>query len=748
MIDELVADPGFILATAGPGLTRAVHSVTDPQAKAAAATYLRAADQLGPGSIAERAAYLELAARQDGNLALAHENARWATGSLWQPRWARWNRRHANRVLVRVAGTVHGLAWLHGADEPLVAVATADSGYPTVAGYGADRVSVHNFWTGETVFATNVGESVWSLTSAVVDGEPLLLAGDARGRLHVWRVADWEQLVVLQAHERHLGAAWGGDVDGRPVVVTSGRSLGDKPDLQPKGPGELTIWDPRTWTATQGPLRVFRSSVNHVDLLPLDRPAILASGDMFPETQDTAANVRAFDLESGEQRFALPTSPTSLASAFSLTTIPGRFARSMDGSIELWEADGPRRLCSVETQDYMYEQALAAVPTELGDLLIVPHGHNFNLYDLETLHQVASLRGHSSWVKYLDVAEAESLQFVLSAADDGVRVWDIADVLSEGGRPPDIDESVSAIARHTSGVLTARADGQLIALDLTEGDERGTWGEGQLRDIQDLTATPGPGRSEAFAIIAEQLASGPLAAPEPMRFVARADVRLKGVACTTVDRRLIVGACGQNGTVTIWDGTTGSRIGPPLVEAYYEDKNLYAVAFTATDPMLVLAAGGNRHVVAWDLRQALAGRAVRVPIPEPHDDHVRDIAAFIHPLGELIVSVGDDRALVVTDRTTGHCWYRPRVHADWIMKTAILPSDPPVIVTGSKDGYVGLWVLSGDALEEMAMIAVGAGVTDLYAAGADLLIVSTGSGIVALDIAVPGQRFSGHTIGD
>jgi WD40 repeat protein len=142
--------------------------------------------------------------------------------------------------------------------------------------------------------------------------------------------------------------------------------------------------------------------------------------------------------------------------------------------------------------------------------------------------------------------------------------------------------------------------------------------------------------------------------------------------------------------------------------------------------------------VAWDLLAALAGRevycAVPDPVPEGHHDHVRDVATFAHPLGELIVSVGDDRAVAVVDAVTGRCWYEPRAHHDAINATTVLPSEPPVIASGGNDGNVGLWAVTDDALKLLAMIAVGAQVTDLYAAASDLLVVGTTSGTIALNI--------------
>ena len=47
----------------------------------------------------------------------------------------------------------------------------------------------------------------------------------------------------------------------------------------------------------------------------------------------------------------------------------------------------------------------------------------------------------------------------------------------------------------------------------------------------------------------------------------RGQIRFSGVACTTVDDRLVVGACGEDATIVLHDGETGARIGVPLSEA-------------------------------------------------------------------------------------------------------------------------------------------------------------------------------------
>jgi WD40 repeat protein len=740
MLGELVTDAGFLLAAAGPGLTRSVRSVTTPAGRAAAGIYLRAADRLAEeGNLAEQAAYLEFAARQDGNESLARAAGPWAAGSPWRARWTRWNRPHASRILVRT-GTVHGLAWVRGTDDPLIAVATGDTRYHADPGVASGRVSVHDFWTGETVFAAELGESPWSLTSAVIGGEALLLAGDALGRLHVWRVADWERIRVLQAHDCNLRAAWGGDVEGRPVLITSGQGAADDWN----GPSEFTVWDPGSWTAVLGPVRAFDGHVSHVDVLPLDRPAILVSGDPLHEPRGTATTVRAFDLETGEQRFALPRARTIMASAISLPRLPGRFVRSADGIVELWDAAGPRCLNSTQTKELFYEETMATVATSLGDLLVIPRGEEIELYELETLRLVVTMRGHGFRVRYLEAAEVDGRPFVVSASENDVRVWDLADALPRNcgdPGPPQSDQGVIAISRHPRGILVVRDDGRLAELDLAAGIEQRVWEAMAGQIIRDLAATPaGYGGSDlVVAVISNGLAAADLTTPAAMRALdpGPAGIQLGGAACTVVDDRLVVGACGGRATVVLYDGETGRRIGIPLSEAGWDDKFLYAVTFTDTEPRLVLAAGTNRHVVAWDLRQALAGHVVSVPLRNLHDDNLRAVAAFGHRLGELIVSAGDDRRVAVIDPASGRGWRRDESHDDWIMAVAVLPGDSPVLATGSRDGYVGLWTLSERGLRLLAMIAVGAPVDDLYAAGSRLLIVGTASGVVALEIASP-----------
>ena len=369
---------------------------------------------------------------------------------------------------------MRGLAWLNETDSPLVAVATGATRYETDPGEDSGRVSVHDFWTGETVFAAELGESVWSLTSAMTGGKALLLACDARGRLHVWRAADWQQIKVLQAHDRKLSAIWGGDMDGLPVLITCGRSaVGDE-----NGPSEFTVWDPRSWTVVLGPIQAFDGHVSHVDMLPLDRPAILVAGDPLHEPASSRTTVRAFDLETGEQRFALPMSGSVLASALSLPRPPGRFVRSTDGTVELWDAAGPWCLHSTPTEEFYFEEAVAAVATRLGDLLIVPRGAEIELYELNTLRLVVTMGGHGFRVKYLDAAEVDGHPFVVSATEEEVRVWDLADVLPRDLREaalPNPSQGVTAISGHPRGVLIARNEERLAAVDLVTGDEQRTW---------------------------------------------------------------------------------------------------------------------------------------------------------------------------------------------------------------------------------------------------------------------------------
>ena len=160
-LDELLIDPGFLLAADPARLLAVLPAATRPDGKQAADVYRGALYQLRGRDLAEAAAQLQLAARQYDADDLAERIGRLGVGLPWSVPWAHYRRAHSHLVL----GTHSG------------------------------------------------GVSVVAVTA--LDGRPMAITGGYDGTVRVWDLAIGTQLHQLTGHTRR-GHRAGGDRPGRP----------------------------------------------------------------------------------------------------------------------------------------------------------------------------------------------------------------------------------------------------------------------------------------------------------------------------------------------------------------------------------------------------------------------------------------------------------------------------------------------------------------------------------------------------
>jgi hypothetical protein len=169
LLDELLDDPGFLLAADSARLLRALPTANTPAGRQAAEVYRLAVHQLRDRPVEEAAAYLEFAARQQRADDLADRIERLGLAQPWSVRWAAWQPATAHRILGR-----------HTSPVRAVAVGELD-GRPVVVS-GGDDATVR----------------VWDLRTSTPIGEP------------------------LSGHTGSVNAVAVGELDGRPVVVSGG----------------------------------------------------------------------------------------------------------------------------------------------------------------------------------------------------------------------------------------------------------------------------------------------------------------------------------------------------------------------------------------------------------------------------------------------------------------------------------------------------------------------------------------------
>jgi WD40 repeat protein len=98
---------------------------------------------------------------------------------------------------------------------------------------------------------------------------------------------------------------------------------------------------------------------------------------------------------------------------------------------------------------------------------------------------------------------------------------------------------------------------------------------------------------------------------------------------------------GSDGTIVIWDGASGERIGPPLDR--YGDADVNVLAFSP-DGRWLAAGTLNGYVLLWDVA---SGRRIGPPLAAGGRGSVQELA--FSPDGALLASAGSAGAVVLWD---------------------------------------------------------------------------------------------------
>jgi hypothetical protein len=259
VLDRLVGDPSFLLASNQLSLLRALASTGGQEARRVRSAYEQVAHRLTPSHpIGDRAADLQLSARRCGADDLAERIDRLGIDLPWSARWAWWStsgahrvlQGHTKEVLCTAAGDLDGrpIAITGSNDRtirmwdlisqrqvgkplestvPVSAVAIGDLEDYTIALAGGIDGIVH-VW--DLSSGQQLGEPLIGHTSGIaaialhtINDVPVVLTASLDGTARLWNLADRTQLSVpLTAHQRTVRAATLGRLDGKPVAMTGG----------------------------------------------------------------------------------------------------------------------------------------------------------------------------------------------------------------------------------------------------------------------------------------------------------------------------------------------------------------------------------------------------------------------------------------------------------------------------------------------------------------------------------------------
>jgi WD40 repeat protein len=429
-LDELVSDPGFLLAAEPSLLLSVLGEVEGLEARRAAEVYQIAALPLRGQPIGQAAAYLELVARQQGATTLADAVAAVPAPRPWRARWASWRPDSAHRTIARHTHDKYGgPEWvgsvaLSSMEGRPVAVSMTHRGKPLTV----------RLW--DLISPGNEPLRVWRddkgnvATTAIFqfNGGPLLLVGHQDGYVRVWDLADdttepWRTLdcrpdtkstdALSTSSLLHLG-----QVDGEPLAITAFA-------------GEVRVWN--LLDENNRPVRTWKA-----DYIASIAGAKVA-GRRLVSASAFGGDVWVWDLDAPGDG-PVRTIPQHEVSAKKLLMAEilgepvvlwvsrfGSMQYSHLATAEVWHAldASPEPLRTVGLDASPDSLSLAKVDGRC--LLAGAQGNEVMVWDLADAEMpLVTLRGHHNDVESIMLTKLAGRAVALSGSQDGtVRLWNV-----------------------------------------------------------------------------------------------------------------------------------------------------------------------------------------------------------------------------------------------------------------------------------------------------------------------------------
>ena len=463
-LDELLIDPGFLLAADPARLLAVLPAATRPDGKQAADVYRGALYQLRGRDLAEAAAQLQLAARQYDADDLAERIGRLGVGLPWSVPWAHYRRAHSHLVL----GT-------HSGGVSVVAVTALDGRPMAITGGYDGTVRVWDLAIG-TQLHQLPGHSggVTALAVTALDGRPIAITGSDDGDVRVWDLTIGTLLHQLSGHTDRVTALAVTTLESHPIAIT-GSSDGDD---------TVRVWDLAIGTQLHQ-LSGHSGGVSVVAVTALDGLPMAITG-----SSDGDATVRVWDLTTGTQlrapapdrlwswiqRLRRRIWPTFGSFSVAVTTLDGRpiaITGSGYGDVRVWDLTTGTQLHQLSGHTGGVDAV--AVTTLDGRPIAITGSYSdgtVRVWDLTTGTQLHQLTGHSGGVSVVAVTTLDGRPMAVTGSygDDTVRVWDLT-----------TGTQLHQLSGHTSGinaVAVTTLDGRPIAITgsaASDASGSGTW---------------------------------------------------------------------------------------------------------------------------------------------------------------------------------------------------------------------------------------------------------------------------------
>jgi WD40 repeat protein len=451
--------------------------------------------------------------------------------------------------------------------------------------------------------------------------------------------------------------------DGRTLLVSGGKDAA------------VRLWDPGTGLPVGQPMTGHAGGILALAVIPMpDGRVLLASA-----SQD--ASVRLWDPETSLAVGEPMTGHSGPVWAVAAVPMPDGetllASTGDDGAVKLWN---PHLGTVVPNGDLIGHsgpvEAVAAVPIPGGRTTVVSAGTDgsIHLCDADVgLPFGNPLPGHTDWVWAMAVVRMPDGRVLLaSGSTDGtVRLWD-----------PDTGQAIGTpMVGHAGPVWAVAAvttpDGTVVLASAGYGDEIRLWDPstglpiGQPLDVHTGMAPPNQKGQTSGHISGVEAVAALISAPK------------------SGQPALLVSG-GTDGTIRLWDVSTGLPVGQPLM-GHTGMARALATVLTRDGRTLLASAGQDATVRLWDPAD---GSAVGLPMTG-HNGPVSALAPVLMPDGRALVASGSlDATVRLWDPATSSQVGTPMTgHTGRIRAVAAIPlPDGRVFLASSgTDSTVRLW---------------------------------------------------------
>jgi WD40 repeat protein len=711
-LDELLADPEFLL-TAGPDqLLRELSRVRDPQARRSAAVYRGIVHELRTSDAGEGAALLELHARQQGHSTLADRVVALNADQPWSAPWVRGRPVHPHQVIGR-----------HHGEVGAIAVAEIDGQIWVVTGDSKGTVGIWDLERGIPVgapVAVPAGEiSAVAVTHLPRTGPVVVFGGDAG----LWR---------LRLADRDLGPLVT-DTGVRAVVVARARDQvlvvwGD-------GEGRIGIHDLATGAYCRQPFDAHSGGVEALTTTEIDRATVIVSGG----ADGTAT---AWTLPEGTLVARM-----AMVSAQPVVTVAPHGPHSgtvtaggLDGVLSAWNLTTRR---PVSDRVLGYDGWLSCLSITSDRPAAVGGAYDGRVLVWSDASPTGSdpasgvdypdlvMAGHDGWVTAVAVAHYAERDVVVSGGLDGtVRAWSVDETAVPAGDGDAHDGELTSLT-----LLAGLTDQVVVVSGGTDGTVR-LWrtADGKPADdpilahehgVRAVTATVLSGRPT--------IASGGLDGtvrvwdattrqPVGGQFQAHSQV-VRAAQLLLVEGRPVL-VTGGDGGVRRWNPLTGHSSGAALAP----DRDIRALTFTVVDRRPVLVAGTDHGIYRWDL---LTGEQIGSVLAA--GEQFDAVAAIVAGGVAMVFGGGDEPDLRCWTMTSGSAVTLASITSYRVRSlTVARTGNRPTLVVGDDHGVSTVSVGSGGQLRR---VRLGFGATALAAETSSSLLIGSRRGLYHVTLA-------------